>query len=299
MTESRMWNHVTTHIQQATGQNFQGNHRRPVGGGSINQAYVLSDGDRRTSAAPTLAYFVKVNDASRVAMFEAEAIALQQIAATHSIRVPQPICWGMVENTAYIVLEWLDLGYGDHQAWESMGRNLAAMHQVSHRQGFGWQQNNTIGSTPQINTWKTSWLEFFGEHRLGYQLQLARRKGGRFPQQEPLLAALPRLLAEHQPQPALVHGDLWSGNAAVTQQGEAVIFDPAAYFGDREVDIAMTQLFGSFPPNFYSAYNEAFPLPPGYSQRRTLYNLYHVLNHFNLFGGTYEAQANQIIDSLL
>jgi fructosamine-3-kinase len=293
-----MWEHINADIRRVTGTDFEGEHRRPVGGGSINQAYALSESDRRTSPSPVTAYFVKINQASRVAMFEAEALALQQMAHTRTIRVPQPVCWGVIDTASYIVLEWLDLGYGDHQAWEEMGKNLAAMHRHS-AEGFGWPESNTIGSTPQINTWKSTWLEFFAEHRLGYQFQLARRKGGRFPKQEQLLAALPRLLADHQPQPSLVHGDLWSGNAAVTQQGEAVIFDPAAYFGDREVDIAMTQLFGSFPANFYSAYNEAFPLPAGYPQRRILYNLYHILNHFNLFGGGYESQANQMIEDLL
>jgi len=305
MSKAEMWNQITANIRQVTGQNFRGTHRRPVGGGSINQAYALSDrdsdrdfdGDRPSTS--TLAYFVKLNQASRVAMFEAEAFALSQIAATKSIRVPHPVCWGTVEDSAYIVLEWLDFGYGDHQAWEDMGRNLAALHRVTHSQGFGWEQSNTIGSTPQVNSWKTSWLEFFAEHRLGYQLQLAHRRGGRFPLGNKLLATLPEILAGHEPQPSLVHGDLWSGNAAVTQQGEAVVFDPAAYFGDREVDIAMTQLFGSFPANFYSAYNDAFPLLTGYPQRRILYNLYHILNHFNLFGGGYESQANQMIESLL
>jgi fructosamine-3-kinase len=287
-----MWNQVTAAIRQATGQDFQGTHRRPVGGGSINQAYALSDEGGRS------AYFVKVNQANRIAMFEAEALALKQMAASHTIRVPQPICHGIADSSAYIVLEWLDFGYGDHQAWEEMGRNLAALHRVTSNQGFGWEQNNTIGSTPQINPWTASWLEFFTEHRLGYQFNLAKRKGGRFPQQARLMELLPKLLAGHEPQPSLVHGDLWSGNAAVTQQGEAVIFDPATYFGDREVDLAMTQLFGSFPANFYSAYNEVYPLSPGYSQRRTLYNLYHILNHFNLFGGGYESQANQMIDAL-
>ena len=305
MPKAEMWDQITANIRQVTGQDFQGSHLRPVGGGSINQAYALSDreadreANRDRQAAPPLAYFVKINQANRIAMFEAEALALSQIAATKSIRVPHPVCWGTVDGSAYIVLEWLDFGYGDHQAWEEMGRNLAALHRVTHPHSFGWEQPNTIGSTPQINSWKTSWLEFFTEHRLSYQFQLSHRKGGRFPQEEKLLAALPEILAGHEPQPSLVHGDLWSGNAAITQQGEAVIFDPAAYFGDREVDIAMTQLFGSFPANFYSAYNKAFPLLTGYPQRRILYNLYHVLNHFNLFGGSYESQANQMIQSLL
>jgi fructosamine-3-kinase len=294
-----MWNQIAQQISQATGQDFHGTHRRSVGGGSINQAYALSDDDRGSSPQGNQAYFVKINEASQVSMFEAEARGLQQIAATQTIRVPQPICWGTVERSAYIVLEWLELGYGDHQAWEEMGRNLAALHQVTSSKGFGWEQNNTIGATPQVNAWTASWIEFFTTHRIGYQLQLARRRGGHFPKQDQLLTAIPKLLAEHQPQPSLVHGDLWSGNAAVTRQGEPVLFDPATYFGDREVDIAMSQLFGSFPANFYSAYNEVFPLEPGYQRRKTLYNLYHILNHFNLFGGGYESQANQMIAALV
>lgn len=285
-----MWNQIAAHISQATNQAFQVAHRRSVGGGSINQAYAVSEGNR--------AYFVKLNQASQIAMFEAEALGLQQIADSQTIRVPYPICWGITDQSAYIVLEWLDLGYGDHQAWEDMGRNLAAMHRVTHEQ-FGWQQNNTIGATPQINTWTSDWVEFWIEHRLGYQFRLANRRGGHFPQQEQLLAAVPKLLAGHQPQPSLVHGDLWTGNAAVTKQGEPVILDPAVYFGDREVDLAMSQLFGSFPANFYQAYNQAFPLEPGYTQRKMLYNLYHILNHFNLFGGSYEHQANQMMAALL
>jgi fructosamine-3-kinase len=285
-----MWNHIALHISQATGQPFQPSHRRSVGGGSVNQSYVVSEGER--------AYFVKLNQASRVAMFEAEALGLRQMADTETIRVPMPICWGVAEQSAYIVMEWLDLGYGSPQAWEAMGRNLAAMHRVT-KDCFGWDQNNTIGFIPQINTWTRNWTEFFTQHRLGYQFHLANRRGGHFPKQTELLAAVPKILAGHDPQPSLVHGDLWTGNAAVTKQGEPVILDPATYFGDREVDIAMSQLFGSFPANFYQAYNEAFPLEPGYSQRKILYNLYHILNHFNQFGGSYEYQANQMIASLL
>jgi fructosamine-3-kinase len=286
-----MWDQIADQISQATGTPFQIGHRRSVGGGSVNQAYAVTGGDR--------SYFVKLNQASRVEMFAAEALGLRQILDSQTIRVPQPVCWGMVGESAYIVLEWLDIGYGDHQAWETLGQNLAALHQVTSDRGFGWEHNNTIGFIPQRNPWTASWGEFFTEHRLGYQFQLAHRRGGHFPQQDQLLAAVPEILSGHEPQPSLVHGDLWTGNAAVTVQGEPVIFDPATYFGDREVDLAMSQLFGSFPANFYSAYHEALPLKPGYKQRKTLYNLYHILNHFNQFGGSYEHQANQMIRSLL
>lgn len=287
-----MWNSIATQISQVTGKLFHATHQRPVGGGSINRAFAISDQDHR-------AYFVKLNDASCLAMFEAEALGLQQIAATQTIRVPLPICWGTTQDSAYIVLEWLDLGYGTHRAWAAMGQQLAAMHRVASPQGFGWERNNTIGLTPQINAWMSDWIAFFAEQRISYQLQLAQQRGGHFPQAAQLLAAIPQILAGHQPLPSLVHGDLWSGNAVVTQLEEPVIVDPAVYFGDREVDLAMTELFGSFPNDFYRAYNQAFPLEPGYRQRKLLYNLYHILNHFNLFGGSYEHQANQMMATVL
>jgi fructosamine-3-kinase len=286
-----MWNQIADQISQATNTSFRLEQRRSVGGGSVNQAYAITNGSQH--------YFVKLNQASRVEMFAAEALGLQQMFDSQTIRVPHPICWGTVADSAYIVLEWLELGRGNAQAWAEMGRNLAAMHQVTSDKGFGWERNNTIGFIPQINPWTASWAEFFTHHRLGYQFQLARKRGGQFPLQDRLLSAVPDLLAGHDPAPVLVHGDLWTGNAAVTVQGEPVILDPATYFGDREVDLAMSRLFGSLPANFYSAYNDVLPLPPGYQQRQILYNLYHILNHFNQFGGSYEYQANQMIASLL
>ncbi len=286
-----MWSAIADHISQVTGKTFRGTHQRPVGGGSINRAYALVDGE--------VAFFVKINKADQIGMFEAEARGLKQIHRTNTIRVPDPVCWGTQDGSAYLVMEWLDLGYGTHRSWEEMGRNLAAMHRVGSDRGFGWEFDNTIGATPQKNPWTQSWIDFWVEHRLGHQFQLAQQQGGRFPQQEKLLAAVPKLLEGHTPQSSLVHGDLWTGNAAVTKLEEPVIFDPAVYYGDREVDLAMTELFGSFPNDFYRAYNQAFPLEPGYSLRKTLYNLYHILNHFNLFGSSYESQANRMIDTLL
>jgi len=326
-----MWTQIATHISQVIGERFEINNRRSVSGGCINQGYAV--------IGNTGTYFVKLNQASQVQMFEAEALGLKQMLETQTIRVPKPICWGTAADSAYIVLEWLELGGNSNTlSWEEMGRRLAAMHQASPPQAtekfkvgrlniessnlpypsgtatpngnafgeqpstpqgeFGWNQNNTIGSTPQINNWTSNWAEFFAEYRLGYQFQLARRRGGHFPQQDRLLAAIGKLL-EHQPQPSLVHGDLWGGNASISKSGEPVIFDPATYVGDREVDIAMTELFGGFPPAFYRGYNEVWPMDSGYKQRKTLYNLYHILNHFNLFGGGYCSQANRMIEQIL
>jgi fructosamine-3-kinase len=291
-----MWTEIATHISKVTGKTFEIKNRRSVSGGCINQGYAVS-GDTAT-------YFVKLNRASQIEMFEAEALGLKQMLETNTIRVPKPMGVGTAGDSAYIVMEWLEFGgSGNTQAWEEMGRKLAQMHRAksshpSGKQGFGWDLNNTIGSTPQINSWTSDWAEFFAEHRLGYQFKLARRRGGQFPQQERLLAVVPQLLA-HQPQPSLVHGDLWGGNAAITKLGEPVILDPATYVGDREVDIAMTELFGGFPAAFYRGYNQEWPLDEGYGQRKQLYNLYHILNHFNLFGGGYDSQATRMIEQIL
>ncbi len=286
-----MWTQIAEHISQNQPEFKKIESRRSVSGGCINQGYAISDGD--------FTYFVKLNEAAKIAMFAAEALGLEQMAQTNTIRVPKPICWGTAKNSAYLVLDWLELSPGTPNSWQEMGQNLAAMHRTTSSKGFGWEQNNTIGSTPQINNWTTDWVEFYASGRLGYQFQLAKRRGGHFPQQEQLLASLPQLLSSHQVQPSLVHGDLWGGNAACTKEGEPVIFDPATYYGDREVDIAMTELFGGFPAAFYRAYNEVFPLDSGYEQRKTLYNLYHILNHFNLFGGGYASGANRMISQIL
>jgi fructosamine-3-kinase len=297
-----MWDKIAARISEITAEKFQIENRRSVSGGCINQGYAISNNSRT--------YFAKLNQASQIAMFEAEALGLQQMGETQTIRVPKPICWGTEGNTAYIVLEWLDLGgRGGDRPWEEMGRKLAQMHRYTptnpplarggEKAGFGWNINNTIGSTPQVNNWTVDWAQFWAEHRIGFQLKLGKRRGGNFPKGESLLTAIPKLLESHKPQPSLVHGDLWGGNAAVTDAGEPVIFDPAAYWGDREVDIAMTELFGGFPAIFYRGYNETWALDSGYQKRKNLYNLYHILNHFNLFGGGYESQANQTIDRIL
>ncbi|MGV0026728.1 fructosamine kinase family protein [Phormidesmis priestleyi] len=286
-----MWTQIEQQISEVIKQQFKVGDRTSVSGGCINQGYKVTNGKHT--------FFVKLNRASQFSMFEAEALGLKELSATGTILVPKPICYGVASDSAYIVLEWLEFGRGKGESWQKMGQELAKLHQVRKSTAFGWERNNTIGATPQINTWTSDWTDFFTQHRIGYQLQLAKQRGGNFSQGDRLLAAIPELLMNHKPRPSLVHGDLWSGNAAFTRSGEPVIFDPATYWGDREVDIAMTELFGGFPSEFYQSYNQTWPLDAGYKQRKTLYNLYHVLNHFNLFGGSYESQANQMIRSLL
>ncbi|OIP78562.1 MAG: hypothetical protein AUK48_01400 [Oscillatoriales cyanobacterium CG2_30_44_21] len=284
-----MWEQIAIAISQSTGQKFIGDRIQSKSGGCINQTAKISDRNRH--------YFVKTNQAHRLEMFIAEAIALQQICDTHTMRSPKPICWGTTADRAYLVMENLELSNG--QNWERMAQNLAALHKFHSDRGFGWQRNNTIGSTPQINNWTKDWLEFWIDHRLGFQISLAKRKGWKSHVSETeLYAIIPSLFDNYQPQPSMVHGDLWSGNVAFVDD-EPVIFDPALYFGDREVDLVMTELFGGFPAQFYRAYQTAYPLDQGYQKRKNLYNLYHILNHFNLFGGSYGSQANRMIMDML
>ena len=197
------------------------------------------------------------------------------------------------------MLEYLELGGGGSSA--APGEGLAAMHRVTSHQ-FGWYRDNTIGSTEQRNQQEEDWVKFWGEYRLSVQLELAAARGAgsrTMDQGYRLIDCLADFMEGYEPEPSLVHGDLWSGNYAFTRAGEPTIFDPAVYYGDREVDLAMTELFGGFSREFYAAYRQAWPLDAGYATRKTLYNLYHVLNHFNLFGGGYLSQAQGMIDSLL
>ena len=286
-----MWTQISQHISETTGKPFTVERQKSVSGGCINQGYCLIGSD--------IKYFVKINHASKVEMFAAEALGLKEMAQTQTIRVPKPICWGMTERSSYIVLEWLEFGSSHNSAWEEMGIKLAKMHNYQGENKFGWSENNTIGSTPQVNNWTDTWSDFFANHRIGFQLKLANRKGGNFGNYNQIVDKVRQILASIEPKPSLVHGDLWSGNVAVTDAGEPVILDPATYYGDREVDLAMTELFGGFPAAFYRGYNEVFPLDKGYKKRNTLYNLYHILNHFNLFGGGYGSQANFMIQEVL
>jgi fructosamine-3-kinase len=273
----------------------------PISGGDINQAYKLTlqtqTTDDRRSADRT--YFIKLNRVDRLPMFEAETAGLTQIAQTQTIRVPSPICSGVHGNYAYLVLEYWPIGSLNDRSRHELGRKLAQLHLVSGATAFGWQRDNTIGSTPQPNPWTTSWTEFWQVSRIGYQLELAQQKGGKFKYGDRLLDHIPDLLQNHSPKPSLVHGDLWGGNAGALPDGEPVIFDPAVYWGDREVDLAMTELFGGFGPAFYQGYASVYPIDPGFVQRKLLYNLYHILNHYNLFGGSYGVQADRMMADLL
>jgi fructosamine-3-kinase len=287
-----VWDRIANHIRATTGEGFQPRPPASLGGGCINTSVRLSDGRR--------SYFVKLNAAGRLGMFEAEAAGLAELASTRTLRVPLPVCLGTGEGRAYLVLEYLDMSSGKRGAAADAGRLLARMHRAT-RDLFGWHRDNTIGATHQDNTLDPNWIRFWRDRRLAFQLRLAAQNGfgGRLQSQgERLLECFPALI-DHAPVASLLHGDLWGGNLGFDRNGNPVVYDPAVYYGDREADLAMTELFGGFPADFYAAYDEAWPRDPGYRQRKTLYNLYHILNHLNLFGMGYLPQAEGMIDRLL
>ena len=286
------WTAIDSRIGEALGTAFVVRRRTAVGGGGISSAYVLAGDDVRV--------FVKLNRADRLEMFVAEAAGLAEIRKARVIRAPEPVCWGACGDTAFLVLEYLALRALSEPACEHLGRVLAELHRTTAPR-FGWFRNNTIGATLQVNDPSESWLVFYRERRLISQLHLAGCNGYRRLQRkgEHLASRLAALLAGHRPVPSLVHGDLWHGNVAMDGSGLPVLFDPAVYYGDRETDLAMSELFGGFSPRFYAAYREAWPPEAGYAARKPLYNLYHVLNHANLFGGNYVSQAENLIDRLV
>lgn len=263
----------------------------PISGGDTASAYrLIVSGE---------SYFVKLGHAGDQMMFAAEAEGLAAIGATHAIRCPKPLLHGIAQEHAFLVLEHIPLSpHGDES---TLGEALAQLHRCTGTY-YGWHRDNTLGRTPQDNRVDHDWIRFWRERRLEPQLRMA--EGHAAPTAlivagECLLARLPALLDGHSPAPSLLHGDLWCGNCAYDSEGQPVLYDPAPYYGDRETDLAMTTLFGGFGATFRAAYHAAWPLPSGYEHRQALYNLYHVLNHFNLFGGGYAWQAIQMIERLV
>ena len=252
----------------------------PVGGGCIHECYRVEIGGR--------GFFLKTNDESHADNFACEAEGLAALRSA-AMRAPEPVSHGATGGSAYLLLEFLVLhGKRDFAA---LGRMLAEAHRQPGPR-FGWSRDNYIGATPQANAWCEDWGTFWREQRMQPQFALAKRNG--FDLQLPDVDGI---LRTHRPQPSLLHGDLWSGNAGFTQEGP-VVFDPAVHYGDREADLAMTELFGGFPREFYKAYEETYPLDAGYSRRKPLYNLYHLLNHLNLFGAGYLPQVKETLGLL-
>jgi protein-ribulosamine 3-kinase len=280
-------------LQAALGRALDPGPTAGVGGGSINECV------RWKGEGADL--FVKLAQKDRLDMFEAEAAGLRELAAAEALRVPEVVAVGAAAQQAWLALAWIDFGANSRASEALLGARLAMLHRAGAPR-FGWHRDNTIGATPQGNEWTADWVSFFTHHRLAPQLALAERNGTSrrlLDRGRQLCEVAGALFSSYRPVPSLLHGDLWGGNWGTDDSGEPVVFDPAVYFGDREADIAMTRLFGGFGPAFYAAYQAAWPLDQAAGTRRTLYNLYHVLNHFNLFGGGYAAQAEAMIERLL
>ena len=282
------------------GENLRIVSKRPVYGGDINDSYCLSLSDGT-------ALFMKCNDLKNSSFFEAEAKGLDALHQTGTIGVPKVLGIGTdrTQRISFLLMEYLEAAPRVKEYWEVFGRQLAALHQADchdfvspdGKLDFGFASDNYIGASPQVNTPKESWVTFFRECRLLPQIRMAERYlAPRMRKQcEHLLEHLDSYLVEPK-FPSLIHGDLWSGNAVCGPDGKAWILDPAAYVGHFEAELAMTELFGGFSPSFYEAYHEVNRIDSGYRDRRDLYNLYHMLNHLNLFGVSYLSSVQRILN---
>jgi protein-ribulosamine 3-kinase len=284
-------------IGDARQEHFEVLSTAPVTGGCIHTALRVEGED----AGGPKTYFAKVNDAERAPLFVAEADGLAALREARAVRVPSVVARGDDGERAWLVLEWLDLEPLQALSAAALGEALAVQHRRP-QERFGWPRDNYIGASPQVNGAADDWLDFWRGRRLHSQLRLAAHN--RLPSRlidrgERLVADCDAFFRTYQPARSLLHGDLWSGNAAALAGGIPVVFDPAVYVGDREADVAMTELFGGFPPEFLAAYRAHWPLDDGYAVRRRFYNLYHRLNHANLFAGGYVRESEQAIERLL
>ena len=285
---------VESAITRETGETARLSHYSPCHGGSINESYRIELADGRI-------FFLKRNkrSASCPGMFELEFKALALLYESSTVRIPRPLVYA----DEFIVMEWFSEG-APAADWQSrLGQGLAQLHRSTRSARFGFESDNYLGTTLQPNNWSDSWLEFWQSRRLGFQLELFSQNTGRddplLKQGQRLLERLDRFLSEVDEPPVLLHGDLWSGNAAATENGEPIIYDPASYYGHREAEIAMMRMFGGFSGECEAAYAEEWPLAPGSEERIRLYRLYHELNHLNLFGRSYYDSCMSTIRSLV
>ncbi len=287
-----IWARIEQQIREQADPGFRLQHKEHLPGGCIDETWKISGNGSH--------WFVKTSTAGgALTYFQREAEGLRALTEA-GLNTPEVIGYQEHEGTAWLLLAYVDMGGGQHCQAE-LGRQLAQAHRQTAAQ-FGWHADNRIGATPQHNGWMDNWLDFWRERRLLPQLQWLQKRAPELrllDRAQPLLQNLDAFFNGYRPEASLLHGDLWSGNAACGRNGQPVVFDPACYYGDRETDLAMTELFGGFSGSFYQAYNQAWPLDAGYSQRKPLYNFYHILNHANLFGGGYGMQAARLLETLL
>jgi len=284
-----MWHFISEQISECIQQDFICDDIREIKAGDGHKAYKISDGKQR--------FFVKTNKKIYVSHFEAEVEGLKHLGNTGLFKVPNVICAGLVSNHSFLVLEHIVMTKGDRQGWFQFGRALAELHKNNTQNMYGWQEDNFVGLTPQSNLWQKKWNVFFAEQRIGFMLQLLSEKGHVLADIDGVVDAIKYLLLGHNPVASMLHGDLLQSNTGF-HKTQPVLFDPAFYFGDREIDLAMTELIGRFPKSFYQGYTDAWPLEVGYEYRKPAYQLYYTLNHALLFGGRYIDSAKMTLRNL-
>ena len=286
-----MWQAITQQLSDTLLFQYDIIEKTKLDGGDISESYMISDGKER--------YFIKINDKEFLPVFEAETESLRILRESNSVHVPEHVLTGSTKDHAFIILNYLvTKPLDDSTNSYAFGVQLAKLHQWGDQKEYGFDIDNYIGSTVQPNNWTKKWCQFFAEQRLGWQLQLLHEKGIDLVNIEDFLEVVKQRLSNHSPRPALLHGDLWSENVANSPIGP-ICYDPASYWGDRECDIAMTELFGGFEPEFYQGYESILPLDIGYVERKDIYNLYHILNHYNQFGGHYLDEAEYLTKKIL
>lgn len=282
---------IPSAVREAFGTSVTVSSKTAAGGGCINatSVYQLSNGET---------VFIKQNSSRHKGLFSAEAAGLEALSKPEVIRVPEVFAAHEGPSKQFLMMEYIQSGRKSAGFHETFGRLLAEHHRYKPGDTYGFHMDNHIGSTPQINKQSAEWIPFFAEHRIAYQIKCARDSGladsRMVKRTDTLISRLDSLLVEPA-HPSLLHGDLWGGNYMVDGNSMPVLIDPAVYHGHREADLAMTELFGGFSPSFYSAYNETWPLEEGYDQRKNVYNLYHMLNHLNIFGGSYSGSVMSIL----
>ncbi|MEY4567133.1 MAG: hypothetical protein RLY14_2103 [Planctomycetota bacterium] len=289
---------VCREVRKTTGRAYHGKPTRKLcSGGCIHSAEIwqFENGER---------FFIKSNRFDLRNMFHQEAFALDALRRANLLRIPE--IYTLIEvpelNLCGLVLEAIAVSPPQPHHWLRFGQQLASLHLLNNETRYGWDSDNYIGATSQKNLWSTSWPEFFAQHRILYQVELLQARGTISPsllnRLQKLIDDMPVLLRSHSALPSLIHGDLWSGNVLFDQQGQAVLIDPASYYGDREAEWGMIELFGGFPATFREGYQAVYPLPEGWQVRSRIYRLYHLLNHWNLFGDSYLSTCHQLLQEV-
>jgi fructosamine-3-kinase len=285
-----MWQTIEKAIEEATNKPYSIVQQKISTNENNSLIYWISDNDKQ--------YFVKIKNKDQLSHFESEIYGLEQLSASQCVTCPQVITSGITLDKSFLVLDYIIFDKPVEKDWYQLGVQIALMHRCVNHGQFGWQYDNYIGDTLQPNHWQSNWRTFFAEQRIAWQLQLLNEKSINLGDIEFITEVCHDALLHHQVTPCLVHGDLWQGNLGFCEH-VPLVFDPACYYGDREVDLAMTELFGQLPENFYQGYHETFPISESYQQRKLIYNFYHILNHANLFGGLYIEQSKITLSQIL